>query len=65
MVKSIPVFKEQDSPCKSCIIGKHKRDNFPTSSHKEKENLKLIQIDLCRPMQTQSIGGIFLFSDLY
>jgi transposase InsO family protein len=59
--KVFPVLNEQDSPCESCILGKHKRDNFPTSSHREKEHLELVHTDLCGPMQTQSIGGSFYF----
>jgi hypothetical protein len=50
-----------ESPCESCILGKHKRDNFPTSSNREKEHLELVHTNLCGPMQTQSIGGSFYF----
>ena len=28
-VKGLLVLNEHNSPCKSCILGKHKRDKFP------------------------------------
>jgi hypothetical protein len=31
----------------------------PISSHRENKHLELVHIDLCGPMQTQSIGGSF------
>jgi hypothetical protein len=34
MVKGIPILNENDSPYESCILGKHKRDKFPTSYNK-------------------------------
>jgi hypothetical protein len=57
MVKGLPVLNEQDNPCEICILGKHKRDNFPTSSHREKEHLELVHTYLFGSMQTQSLGG--------
>jgi hypothetical protein len=38
MAKGIPVMNEQESPCEICILGKHKRDIFPTSSNRVKEH---------------------------
>jgi hypothetical protein len=61
MVKGLPIFKEQNSPCESCILGKNKRSSFPLSSTQSKQNLKLVHTDLCGPMKTGSIGGIFYF----
>ena len=29
MVKGLPIFKEQNPPCESCILGKYKRTSFP------------------------------------
>jgi hypothetical protein len=29
MVKGLPIFKEKNPPCESCILGKHKRTSFP------------------------------------
>jgi hypothetical protein len=39
MVKVLPIFKEQNSPCESCILGKHKRTIFPQSSNQAKQHL--------------------------
>jgi transposase InsO family protein len=61
MVKGLPIFKEQNSPCESCILGKHKRTSFPQSSNQDKQHLELFHTDLCGPMQTESIGGSFYF----
>ena len=59
MVKGLPVIHEQSSSCEDCIIWKHQRDNFPTSTPQSKEHLEIVHTDLCVPMQTQSIGGRF------
>jgi hypothetical protein len=61
MVKGLPIFNEQNSPCESCILGKHKRTSFPQSSTQAKQHLELVHTDLCGPMQTESIGGSFYF----
>lgn len=61
MVKGLPVLKDLDNQCESCILGKHKRDSFPSSSNRAKEHLELVHTDLCGPMQTQSIGGSSYF----
>ena len=47
--------------CENCIVGKHQRDSFPSSSYRAKECLELVHTDLCGPMQNQSIGGSFYF----
>jgi hypothetical protein len=61
MVKGLPIFIEQNSPCESCILGKHKRTSFPQSSTQSKQYLELVHTNLCGPMQTDSIGGSFYF----
>jgi hypothetical protein len=61
MVKGLPIFKDQIPPCESCILGKHKRTNFPQSSNQAKQHLELVHTELCGPMQTESIGGSFYF----
>ena len=61
MVKGLPVIHEQSSTCEDCIIGKHYRDSFPTSTSQAKEHLELVHTYLRGPMQTQSIGGSFYF----
>jgi hypothetical protein len=61
MVKGLPIFKEKNPPCESCILGKHKRTSFPQSSTQAKQHLELVHTDLCGPMQTECIGGSFYF----
>lgn len=53
-------MNEKDCNYKICVLSKNKRDIFPTSSSREKVPLKLVHIDICVPMQTQSIGGSIL-----
>ena len=59
MVKGLPIIHEQSNTYEDCITGKHHGDSFPTSTYQAKEHLELVHTDLCGPMQTQSIGGIF------
>ena len=59
MVKGLPVIHEQSNSCEDCIIVKHQRDNFPTSTSQAKEHLDIVHTELYGNMQTQSIGGIF------
>jgi hypothetical protein len=61
MVNDLPILNEHDSPCESCIFGKHKRYNFPTSANREKEHLESVHTEIRGPMQTQSIGRSFYF----
>jgi transposase InsO family protein len=61
MVKGLPVFKGQNPPCETCILGKHKRTSFLQSFSQAKQHLELVHIDLCGPMQTESIGGSIYF----
>ena len=61
MVKGLPIIHKQCNTCEDCITGKLHRDNFPSSTSRAKEQLELVHTDLCGPMQTQSIGGIFYF----
>ena len=52
MVKGLPVIHEQSSSCEDCIIGKHHRDNFPTSISRAKEHLEIVHTefsDPCKP----------------
>ena len=61
MVKGLPIIHEQSRSCEDCIIGKHQRDNFPTSTSRAKEHIEIVHTDLCGPIQTQSIGDSFYF----
>ena len=42
MVKGSPVIHEQSSSCEDCIIGKHQRDNFSTSTYRAREHLEIV-----------------------
>jgi hypothetical protein len=61
MVEGLTIFKEQNPPCESCILGKHKRNSFPRSSTQAKQHLELVDTNLCGPMQTNSIAGSIYF----
>ena len=52
MFKELPVIHEQSNSCEDCIIGKHQRDNFPTSTSTAKEHLEIVHTDLYGPIQT-------------
>ena len=56
MVLGLHEIDVQQNSCESYILAKHERNHFP---------LELVHSDLCGPMQTQSIGGSFLFFDFY
>nr|KYP43697.1 Retrovirus-related Pol polyprotein from transposon TNT 1-94 [Cajanus cajan] len=44
--------------CEACVLGKHTRTSFPSSSeHKAKEQLGLIHTDLCGPISPASFSG--------
>jgi hypothetical protein len=61
IVKGLPVIKEKNPPCESCILGRYKRTNFPQLSTQEKQHLELVHIDLCGQMKRNSIGGSIYF----
>ena len=61
MVNGLQVIHEKSISCEDCIIGKHKRDNFPCSTYRSKKHLEIVHTDLCGSIQSQSIGGIFYF----
>ena len=50
-----------ETPHEICIVGKQQRDSFKSASYRAKYCLELVHIDLCGPMQNQSIGGSFYF----
>ena len=65
LVKVLPTFKKENSKCEACILGKQKREAFPTSSWRETKYLELIHSDMCGPME-YSFGGcryVILFID--
>ena len=51
MLKGLLAFSDHISSCTSCIMGKHKRDSFASSSNRAKEQLELVHIDLCGLMK--------------
>ena len=62
MVEGLPLLKNDHVERESCVIGKQHREEFPI--HKEKrqrEILELIHTDVCGPMKTRSISGIWYF----
>ena len=61
IVIGLSTMSENDCNCEICVLSKHKRDSFPTSSSRAKEPLALVHTDICGPMQTLSIGGSFYF----
>jgi hypothetical protein len=60
MVIGLPELEVQHQVCESCVLGKHHREVFPSAAtFRAKSPLELVHIDLCGPMQTESIGGSF------
>jgi hypothetical protein len=51
LVNGFPTFKKENSKCEACILGKKKRESFPTISWKSTKYLKLIHSDICGPME--------------
>jgi len=60
MVKGLPTFKRETAKCEACIMGKQKRDPFPTSTWRANKCLQLIHSDICGPMES-SFGGCRYF----
>jgi hypothetical protein len=62
MVEGFPPFQEPVTSCERCILTKKHMDIFSRGvSYRENEPLELVHIDLCGPMQTQSLGGSYYF----
>jgi len=51
MVKGSPPSINEIPSWESCIVGKHQRDSFPSTSYKDKDWLELVHTELCGPMQ--------------
>jgi transposase InsO family protein len=60
LVKGLPTFKKENSKCEACILGKQKREAFPTSSWRATKYLELIHSDICVPMES-FFGGCQYF----
>jgi hypothetical protein len=62
MVEGLPMLKNGIVSCEGCALGKMHRDEFPSNPDKKKRDvLDLVHTDVCRPMQTRSLGGAFYF----
>ena len=68
MVKGLPSIEEIGF-CESCTYGKQTRQPFPSSQAWRVEwDLELVHVDLCGPMQTESLGCskyLLLFTNNY
>ena len=42
--------------CEGCAQGKNTKNPFPNSDNKEKGILYIVHLDVCRPMQTNSLS---------
>jgi hypothetical protein len=58
-VKGLPTgLRPSEGVCEGCLKGKQARKPFPaTAQRREEEPLALTHIDLCGPMQVDSLGG--------
>jgi hypothetical protein len=66
MVKGLPLIEKPERICEGCIFGKQHRESFPVGkSYREKAPLEIVHSDICGPMQTPSIGGKYLFSNIH
>lgn len=55
---SVNDFKAaMEKTCEECIMSKHTREPFPTSSSKATRRLALIHMDIQGPFQTTALGG--------
>ncbi|CAL8157398.1 unnamed protein product [Prunus armeniaca] len=62
MVHDLPYLEEINGVCEGCQLSKQHRDWFPKrQAWRARNPLKLIHIDLCGPMHTESIAGNIYF----
>lgn len=57
MVNGLPNLEENPSSCKACVLGKHTRLPFKSSTWRATEKLQLIHTDLCGPQRTPLLNG--------
>ena len=50
IVIGLPTISEKFCNCEICVLSKHKRDSFPSSTSRAKEPLALFHTDICGPM---------------
>ena len=68
LVKGLPQFRNPNEVCAHCISGKHSRASFLSSSYRALSVLELIHMDICGPINPQTVGGkkyFFLIVDDY
>jgi len=57
-VVGMPEFKDNFINCESCKLGKTRRKSFkPIGKIRSQKPLELLHMDLCGPLQTQSVEG--------
>ena len=62
MVDGILAFHSVQLDCDVCALGKMYREEFPLHvGRKKRYILELVHTDICRPMQTRSLGGAYYF----
>jgi transposase InsO family protein len=62
MVEGLPMLMNENVVCDGCALGIMHKDEFPSNPDRKKRDvLDLVHTDVCRPMQTRSIGGAFYF----
>ena len=62
MVDGLPSFHSVQLDCDRCALGKMHREYFPFHvDRNERDILELVHTDICRPMQTRSLGGAYYF----
>ena len=57
LVKGLPHFRNPDEVCAQCISSKHSRTLFSTSTHRALNVLELVHMDICGPLNPQTLGG--------
>ena len=68
LVKGLPKFRNPNVVCAHCISGKHSRTSFSSSSYRDLSVLELLHMDICDPINPQTLGGkryFFLIVDDY
>ena len=68
LVKGLPQFRNPNEVCAHCISGKHSRTSFSSSSYRALSVLELLHMDICGPINPQTLGGkkyFFLIVDDY
>ena len=56
-MRGLPHFLNLDEVFANCISSKHSRAMFPSSSHRASNVLELMHMDICEPINLQTLGG--------